>query len=406
MRILLLTQWFEPEPCFKGLQFAKALVQRGHSVEVLTGFPNYPGGKLYPGYRIRLWQRQSIEGIRVIRVPLIPSHSRSVVGRIGNYLSFACSAATLGLLLASKPDIVYVYHPPASIGLPALLFRYLRRAKVVYDIQDLWPDTLEATGMVNSSLLSYAMGKWCGHVYRGATQIVVLSPGFKRLLVARGVPERKVEVIYNWCDERNLAEVPPELGREEEDLLRGRFNILFAGNMGAAQGLHTVLSTAELVQESNPSIQFVFVGDGIEKPRLQDRARAAGLKNVCFLPRRSSREVQALYTRVDALLVHLKADCLFEVTIPSKTQAYLMAGRPIIMAVRGDAAELIRESGAGLCCDPSDPDQLARSVVQLAQLDAGCRARMGTSGREYYREYLSLDAGVRRFDSVFQRCRS
>jgi glycosyltransferase involved in cell wall biosynthesis len=401
MRILLLTQWFDPEPCFKGLQFAKALQAQGHSVSVLTGFPNYPGGKLYRGYRVRCWQRETMEGIEVLRVPLYPSHSRSAAGRIANYGSFAVAAATLGLLLTRRADVVYVYHPPATVGLPAMLFRLLRRTRVVYDIQDLWPDTLAATGMVNSKFVQRLVGAWCALVYRVCDRIVVLSPGFKRRLVERGVPVEKVDVIYNWADERTLLNAAGDLPAPEAAQLRGKFNILFAGNLGSAQALDTVLEAAKLTAVSRPDIQFVFVGDGIEKPRLEQAAAAAGARNVVFLPRRTPVELEALYVKVDALLVHLRDDELFTITIPSKTQAYLLAGLPIIMAVRGDAATLVQESAAGLTCEPENAVQLAETAIRLATLPAEERKALGKVGRAYYDQKLALAIGVERFGKVF-----
>ena len=148
MKILFLTQWFDPEPTFKGLTFARALVDRGHQVEILTGFPNYPGGRLYPGHSVKLRKRESMEGIPVTRVALFPSHDRSAIRRVANYLSFACTAATVGAFSVQPPDVVYVYHPPATIAFPAMVLKAIRRVPFVLDMQDLWPDTLEATGMV------------------------------------------------------------------------------------------------------------------------------------------------------------------------------------------------------------------------------------------------------------------
>ncbi|MNE41437.1 putative glycosyl transferase [compost metagenome] len=149
-RVLLLTQWFDPEPTFKGLVFARELVAQGFEVEVVTGFPNYPGGKLYPGYRIKLIQREVIDGVTVTRLPLYPSHGQSGIGRVLNYISFAASSLLYGLFGAKKPDVIYAYHPPLTVGIAAAFIRLLRRVPVVYDIQDMWPDTLRATGMFSN----------------------------------------------------------------------------------------------------------------------------------------------------------------------------------------------------------------------------------------------------------------
>ncbi len=403
MRILILSQWFDPEPSFKGLQFARELQRRGHRVSVLTGFPNYPGGNLYPGYRIRLWQREAIDGVDILRVPLYPSHDRSALGRVANYLSFAVSATIFGPLLAPQVDVMYVYHPPVTVGLPALAFRWLRGLPCVYDIQDLWPDTLMATGMVRGAIIPMIVSWWCGAVYRGVNRIVVLSPGFKRRLVERGVPADKVEVIYNWCDESNQAAAPKPLPKEESLALIGRFNVVFAGNMGPAQDLDTLLSAARLLEVSHPVVQFVLVGGGLDAERLKETVAASGLGNVIFLPRRPPSAMGAVLSAADVLLVHLRDDPLFAVTIPSKTQAYFAAGRPIIMAVRGDAAELVQQAGAGFSCSPSDADQLAKTVAAFVAMPLVQREVMGRAGRDYYATQLSLSRGVSHFEELFAK---
>ncbi|WP_338014903.1 glycosyltransferase family 4 protein [Pseudomonas cavernicola] len=229
-RVLLLTQWFDPEPTFKGQVFARELVRQGFEVEVVTGFPNYPGGKLYPGYKLRLLQREQIDGVQVTRVPLYPSHDQGAVGRVLNYVSFAAASLCYGLFGAKRPDVIYAYHPPLTVGITAALIRLFRRVPVVYDIQDMWPDTLRATGMLSNEKALKVVSAVCDWVYRRANQLVVLSPGFKRLLIERGVPEGKIEVIYNWCAEDSLAtplgSVPVSFPGND------KFRVLFAGNMG------------------------------------------------------------------------------------------------------------------------------------------------------------------------------
>lgn len=397
MRILFLTQWFDPEPSFKGLQFALALQARGHSVQVLTGFPNYPGGKVYPGYRIRLWQREVMQGVPVLRVFLYPSHSRSAIGRVLNYLSFALSAAVLGPLLVKSADVAYVYHPPATVGLPALALKYLRRIPFVYDVMDLWPDTLTATGMVNGSLTLRLVGRWCQHVYRAADQIAVVSFGFRQRLMERGVSADKLRVIFNWAHALPVA--MPEAALESS--LAGKFVVLFAGNLGAAQGLDSVLDAAKLTQERHPEVCFAFVGSGVEEPRLRQRAVSEGLTNVVFLGRRPPEAMGGVYAWAAALLVHLRADPLFDITIPSKTQAYLAIGKPILMGCRGDAADLVRAAGAGIVFAPEQAAALAQAVEELLSLPESARESLGASGRSYYEAHLSLAAGVQAFEGQF-----
>lgn len=401
MKILLLMQWFDPEPTFKGLAFARELKRLGHQVEVLTGFPNYPGGKVYPGYRITWLQRETIDGISIIRVPLYPNHDTSAIKRVFNYLSFAASAALFGPLLVKSADIMYVYHPPATVALPAMVLKLLRGIPFVYDIQDLWPDTLAATGMLNNSKVLKLVDSWCRFVYRKADHLVVLSPGFAKKLHDRGVPDEKVSVIYNWCDESQIVVMDRSNAAKSEPNMVGRFNVVFAGTMGKAQALDTVLEAAALISVQYPLVQFVFIGGGIEVERLKQMQCQKGLTNVLFLPRRPMSTISSVLNLADALLVHLKDDPLFAITLPSKTQAYLAIGRPVIMAVRGDAAELVNKAQAGIVCPPESATELAGAIERLVNMTTEAREQLGKNGMIYYQRELSLKVGVKRFEQLF-----
>jgi glycosyltransferase involved in cell wall biosynthesis len=403
MRILLLTQWFEPEPTFKGLVFARELAARGHDVEVLTGFPNYPGGDVYPGYRIRPWRREGIDGIRVLRVALYPSHDKSGFRRALNYVSFAISAAVIGTALIRKPDVVYVYSPPATIGFPAVGLGLLRRAPFVYDICDLWPDTVAVSGMMSSPAAFTLLGKWCKFVYRRARHIVVLSPGFKQQLVRRGVPPDKIDVIYNWCDDTTIQPTAPDPELASRLGLSDCFNVMFAGTMGTGQALDSVLGAAALCRQTLPNVQFVFVGGGVDRNRLGEKAGDLGLTNVRFLPRQPVSAMGAVLGLADVLLVHLKNHPLFSITIPSKTQAYMAAGKPVLMAVCGDAAQLVTQSGCGLVCEPENPRSIAETVTRFAAMSPEQRRSMGEAGKRFYDEQLSMKAGVTKFEALFAR---
>ncbi len=405
MRILLLSQYFDPEPLPRGLMFARDLVKQGHEVEVLTGFPNYPGGKIYPGYGVRFIQRELIEGIKITRVPLFPSHDASAFHRGLNYLSFAVTAAIMGPWVVQKPDVIHAYYGNATIGLPAWVIGAVLRAPIVLDIQDLWPDSITASGILprRFQFLVPVVEGWCQLVYRWAAKIAVLSPGFKRELMARGVPEAKLQVIPNWCDETQIQ--PGPLRTEEECLLEGRFNVVMAGTMGTVQGLDVVLDAALMLTEFEPKVQFVLVGGGVERPHLEARATSLGLNNVLFLPRRPVEEIGALLYRADALLVHLKDDPLFAITIPSRIQAYLAVGRPILCGVRGNASELVQQAGAGVCFEPDNSSALAEAVTALCHLSLEARSKMGERGRQFYRDKLSVPVGTQAFIKLFEQAR-
>jgi glycosyltransferase involved in cell wall biosynthesis len=244
--------------------------------------------------------------------------------------------------------------------------------------------------------------RWCRWTYRAAAKIVVLSPGFKEMLVARGVPGEKIEVIYNWCDEGQIPKTPKDELLSKELGFFERFNVLFAGTMGKAQALDAVLDAAERIGGRITKVQFVFVGGGIEVDRLKGIARERRLNNVLFLPRRPVSEIGAILNLADVLLVHLKDDPLFRITIPSKIQAYFAVGRPILAGVRGDAAELVRMAGAGVDFLPENAESLSEAVEKLYQIPRALLDEMGDHGRRYYREKLSLSVGVSRFEEVFQ----
>lgn len=404
IRVLLLTQWFDPEPTFKGIVFARELVRQGFEVEVITGFPNYPGGKVYPGYRIKWLQREVIDGVQVTRLPLYPNHDQSVIKRVLNYASFAASALVYGLFIAKRADVMYAYHPPLTVGIAASLIRLFRRIPVVYDIQDMWPDTLRATGMLNNPKALSLVAAVCRWVYRRVDRIVVLSPGFKRLLVQRGVLAAKVDVIYNWADEAALAaptgNLPAAFPGPE------RFRILFAGNMGKAQALGAVLDAAALLQARGSRVCFVLLGGGVERGSLQQQAVQRGLANVVFLPAVPMAEVGTYLHAADALLVHLRKDPLFEITIPSKTQAYMAVGKPLLMAVDGDAADLVRHSGCGVVAESENAAGLAHAAEALSETGPEALAAMGTQAQQFYAKHLALTVGVGRFGELFRQLAS
>lgn len=383
MRVLLLSQWYVPEPDIKVHLLGKDLVARGHQVTSITGFPNYPKGHIYPGYRQRLWQWEYKDRVRVLRLPLYPDHSQLAVRRILNYLSFAASASLMGPVLCGSVDVMWVYHPPLTVGIPAWWISLLRRVPFVYEIQDMWPETVLASGMMSSELVAKWLGRLAQFIYRHASAITVISPGFKRNLVSKGVPPEKIYVIPNWADEDIYRPVPPDPEFAVRNGLSGRFNIIYAGNMGTAQALGNVIEAASLLRDLR-NIQFVFIGDGVEEPMLRQKVYERGLENVRFLGRQPAAEMPRFYALADALLVHLKRDPLFEITIPSKTLAYLACGRPILAAVSGDAADVVRDARAGVVCYPEDPEALAAAVRKLYRMSPSEREAMGQAGRAAY----------------------
>ncbi len=400
MRILFLSQWFQPEPNFKGLPFAKALTERGHHVEVLTGFPNYPGGKIYPGYRVRLCQREIMDGIRVNRVALYPSHDKSALRRAINYLSFAFSAFFVGPWVIGRPDTIYVCNL-VTLAPVAFLIRFFFRSKVVIDVLDIWPESIASSTMLNNKIALFVLDNICKWVYRKADKLIAPSPGIKRALINKGVSPEKIEVIYHWCDESKIQKNAPTSDLVKNLEFSGKFVVLFAGTMGIVQGLDTLLDCAKICREKLPKVKIVFIGGGIDRARLEQRKNEMGLDNVVFLPPRPLESMGEIFAIADALIVHLKDEPLFRITVPSKTQAYLYVGKPIIMAIKGDAEDLVREARAGIVCESENPKQMAESIETLYSMSSEDRDRMGMSGLEYYKKNLSFASGVDQFEKLF-----
>lgn len=403
-RLIFLTQFYDPEPAYKGQAFAEAVRDFGYEVEVVTGFPNYPGGKVYDGYRIRPWKHAKNNGISITRLALFPSHSDSKVGRTANYLSFMISAFIYLSFFAKPASLVYVYNPPLTVGLAAAASRLFRPGTpVIVDIHDLWPDTLPASGMIDNPRLLRWIGSAADWMYRRVQFIILHTDGFRQRLLARGVPVERMQTIIGWTNEYPQPPDRPE-GADRLTALRG-LKLLYAGNMGPAQALDAVLDAAATLQRAGKAelASFCFMGGGVSRGELERQAEKLQLRNVTFLPRVPPDQVGAYLDAADALLVHLRANNLFEITLPSKTQAYMYAGKPVVMAVKGEAARLIEAAQAGLSVKPEDPEDLVRAVEHLAGLTEIERRSIGRRGREYYLRELAMDKGMKQFALIFDR---
>ncbi len=401
MKILYITQFFNPEPSFKGLSFAKDMQKYGHEFEVLTGFPNYPEGKIYSGYKLKPYQHEVLEGIAVHRVWLYPDHSGSVLKRIANYVSFFITALIAGLFIVRKFDAIHVAATPLNIGLVGVILGKIFNKPVLSDVQDIWPDSLAATGMLNHPKALKFISYFCNWSYRNSKKITVISKGFRDLLLQRNVPENKIEVIYNWS---GLEGIMP-IGNHKLKYLVNVFNVTFAGNMGKAQDLTNVISVAELLSKEHPEIIFNFIGDGVEKQNLVDLVKKTNLKNVIFYDRVKSSEVIKYLEQSDCLLISLKKDPLFEITVPSKTQAYLSLGKPIVSTVLGNAADLVQNAEAGYVVEPSNPNKLAEAIVKLSELSKLDLEQKGLSAKNFYEKNLSRQTSLNKFANTFNAMR-
>lgn len=355
---------------------------------------------------MRPWQWETIDGIPVLRVPIYPSHDNSAIKRIITYLSFAFTAATIGVALIGSADVIYLYDPPPTNGLASLILKTFMRIPVVHDIADIWPETVIESGMVRGKYIKKIMnsliGAWCRFLYRQADAIAVLSPSSKRLMIERGVPENKVKVIYNWADESTFYPINPDPALARDLGFEGRFNIVYAGNLGVYQGIETVIKAAALIKE-HKKIQIVIIGIGPKEEELKNLALELGATNVMFLGRRQYEEMPKINSLADVLLIHLKDIAFLRAIVPGKTQISLASSKPILIAVRGDASEIVREAGAGVICEPDNPSELANAMVKMSAMSKSELDAMGVRGRDYYLKHLSLDIAVKLYDEIFRK---
>ncbi|MEM9351990.1 MAG: sugar transferase [Planctomycetota bacterium] len=402
MKILWLTQYYAPEPAGRLVDLACELKKRGHDVQVLTGFPCYPAGKTYPGYRQSLRGRETLDGVDVLRVPQMPDHSRSVIRRVLYYLSFAFNAVWLGLLRAERPDVVMVYQSALPTGLAAWAYSRLRRVPYVVDLADLWPESVAASGMLRDQRLLSLIRRLAKFIYMGAAEINVLTEGYRQNLIGLGVDPAKINLVRWWPAKGLFGEVAQDEAFALDEGFSGRFNILYAGAIGPCQQLQTVLDAADLLRD-RPEILFTIAGDGVEREDLTRRVSEMGLQNVRFIGRRKPCEITKMFALSDLLLVHLKQDPMSEVSIPSKTVDYLSSGRPLLMAVAGEASDLVRENGCGVVAVPSDAQSMASAIRGFVSLSEEERESYATAARQLFRRDFCRSEQIDRIEGSLER---
>ena len=395
MRLLLVTQYFWPED-FGINALTLALTKRGVKVTVLSGMPNYPDGVIYPGYPKLRVHRGEYQGVETIRMPIIPRGKRSTVKLTLNYLSFIASGVLLGpwLLRRRSFDVVFVYAPsPLLQALPALLLARLKSAPLVTWVQDLWPESLSATGFIRNTRVLAAVRTIVKFIYQHTDSILIPSEAFREPI--NGLTGQPANLHYfpnAWSSQVvSDKELAPDVYALAADIASG-FSVVFAGNLGTAQALDTVLDAAELLQAGNVGARFFLVGSGSLSDWITNEIRKRELHNV-FLPGRFPAESMGpLYAAASALLVSLRDEPIFGYTIPGKVQGYLASGKPIIASINGEAARIVKLSGAGIACRAGDAQALADAVTTLLDTDSGTRNSMGASGCGFFQAHFSLQS--------------
>lgn len=397
MRITIVTQYYPPE--MQGwipASVARGLAARGHDVRVVTAFPNYPFGAVFPGWSQRFGHVEQDGAVTVHRVPIVPDHSDRAGRRIVNCLSFAASSLATTRTVR-RSDVVYVHsaQPTAAIG--PMLWKALFRTPYVLHVQDVWPESVIGSGFIASErgarLARIVLLAWLRRLHRGAAHVLAIAPGAARLLVERGSHPDRTSTVVNWAVHTPSAAERPARGED------GTTTIVYAGNIGPNQGLDAIVHAAARCSDL-PGLRFEFVGDGLARQHLRDLADALGATNTTFRPPVSREHMPAVHAGADFEIVALADAPMSPITIPSKLQDAFANGVPVIAVVPGDAADIVRGGDAGMVSPPGDVDAIEAAFRAAHAVDSDGRARLSANARSVVDRHMNPRLAIDRIEQV------
>lgn len=406
MKIGVLSQWFPPESMALVWSLCTELTERGHEVRALTGYPNYPTGTIFPGYRQRWRHVERIGPVDVRRVPLFPSHDANPARRAATFLSFAASStAACGFLRGC--DVVYVYATPVTAAAAAAALRMLRGVPYVLHVQDLWPDSVTESGMIGGGRVAATAARLIDRLLAGlyarAGHVIAIAPTMARALEARGAPAGRTSVVLNWAADEEVPTAAPDaamrarLGRPEHTIA------VYAGNIGTVQDLDTVVVAAGKSAAAGVALDVAVVGSGARRAQLGALIAETAAPNVRLLDPVPRAEMATVYASADFQLVTLKDRPVFRGTVPSKLPSALARGCPIITTVAGDVTTMCREGGFGFAAEPERADSLTEAFTRAAASTGAERAAMAGAARSFYRSHMSQAASVAAIDGILAR---
>ena len=401
MRVLLVTQYFYPEN-FKSNDIALELTKRGHEVTVLTGLPNYPEGKIHENYGFFKRTKENYQGVKVIRTWLVPRGKGGGIRLFLNYFSWAFFASIRAFFLSfqKKFDVILVHEPsPITQGFPAIVVKKIQKIPLHFWVLDLWPESLTSAGGINNKYVLSFFTKMVKYIYNNSDKILVSSKGFKESIVAKGNYNDKLVYFPNWAEDSILK---GNSNYPIPDLPTG-FKIIFAGNIGVAQDVNSVIKTALILKEKT-DIHFVFIGDGRSKVQLENFVLDNDLnQTVHFLGRFPIDAMKTFFNQADVLLVSLKDELIFNVTVPAKLQAYLCTQKPILGMLNGEGAAIINDANCGLSVNAGDSNGLAEKTRQLYEMSIEERNNLGNNGFEYYEQNFTMNKCIDNLEFILKK---
>lgn len=398
MKILIISQYYWPEN-FRINEIASLLKLRGHNITVLTGIPNYPSGKFFKGYGFLKNIVQNIDGIKIIRAPLIPRGNNRFQLFL-NYLSFTFFSAIYSVFLAfNKYDVCFVFEvSPIFIGIPAIIHKMLRKVPIVFWVLDLWPESLQSTNTVNSSFIIRFVDFIVKFIYRHCDKILISSKGFRSSIVKKNIENDKI-LYYPNMVETLYFQSPKNINNALVNIFG--FKIVFAGNIGVSQDFPNILDACEMAKDYK-DIKWIFLGDGRMKEWVQKEIIKRQLSNVHLLGNFPNEEMPGILFNADALLVSLKKSPNFELTVPGKIQTYMASGKPIIAMMNGEGANMIKEAKAGFTGEAENSNELFANVIKMYKLDSSKRKELGENGKKFSLENFAPNLLIDRLEKILK----
>lgn len=400
MKILIVSQYFWPEE-FRINDLAIDLVERGHEVSVLTGNPNYPKGKFYQGYGFKFFA-ENYRGIKIYRVPLFPRGSASGFRLAINYVTFAFFSSFFALFHKGQYEKIFaVNYSPITAVYPAILFKKRHKIKLYLWIQDLWPESVSAAGKIKSRFVMNFLTRMVKNIYKNADKILVQSEAFIPSLKEKGATEKQLGYLPNWAED--LFNDNSKISKSKyKNIIPEGFRVMFAGNIGEAQDFDSIIKAMEKTLNF-PEIKWIIVGDGRKKSWVENEIIRLGLDNTVFLlGRYPLNDMPSLFIHADIMLLSLKDEEIFSMTIPGKIQSYMAFGKPIIGMLNGIGAKVLKDANCGYVANAGDYKSLANNIITAYKQESKILSEKGINGRNYYTQNFSKKVIIDNLMKIFQ----
>jgi len=403
-RVLIFTNHFYPES-FKVNDVAFDLAKNNFEVTVLTAIPDYPQGKFYKGYGFFKRRKEIINGVKVIRIPLIPRGKDNLFLLSLNYSSYALFLIIWSFFISlfNRFDLILVHHTsPIFLGIPAVLVKRMQKIKMFFWNLDLWPESVSETTGFNNVLIMKMLNKIVRFIYRHSDKILISSKAFRQSIIEKGADEKKIIYFPNWAEDIFLKNDFAQIDLTKYKIDENSLKIMFAGNIGAAQDMESIMKAIEITSKNNSLISWIFIGEGRKTDWMKERVRELHLENcVFFLGQFPMDQMPSFFNLADVMLVTLKDKKIFSYTAPAKIQAYMASSKPILAMINGEGANIINEAKCGIVCNAGDYESLAMNVLKFAETNEQGRIEMGRNGYNYYNRFFSKQKAIDSLINLF-----